>query len=98
MNQEHEHYPSDDRSVYRCQICGRVRLTVLIFRNGEPLAEHAMWIKSATETEAVDTFLRLARIDFRYKFLGQNGFVLPSDPNDYLIWKGKNDSLQGSPD
>lgn len=64
-----------------------MQITVQVFQNGEAIGEYRANVKEAkTEQEAVDTFLKYARIDLRYVFLGARRKLTPSSPNDsYLV-------------
>lgn len=61
-----------------------MRLTIQVFQNGEAVGEYVANFPKETETEAVDLFLQHARIDLRYRFLGEYGFVQPSEKY-YLV-------------
>jgi len=63
-----------------------MKLTVQVFQNSKPIGEYIANVRDAkTEQEAVDTFIRCARIDLRYRFLGSRGMLRPSFPNEYLV-------------
>ena len=60
-------------------------ITIQAFQNGQAVGEYRANVKEAkTEQEAVDMFLKHARIDLRYVFLGARGKLTPSFPNEYL--------------
>ncbi len=64
-------------------------ITIQVFQNGEPVGEYRANVPVETETAAVDYVLSRARIDLRYRFLGRDGIVLPSDPHDYMLYQGR---------
>ena len=62
-----------------------MKLTIQVFQNGEAVGEYRANVSGVTtEQQAVDKFISCARIDLRYRFLGMNGILMPSYPNDYL--------------
>lgn len=70
-----------------------MKITVQIFENGKPLGEGTATVADAlTEQDAVDTIFQHVRIDRQYRFLGNNGFIIPSTAvstgSDYLLYNG----------
>ncbi len=67
-----------------------VKMTLQVFKNGEPVGEYVSTVKAATtEQEAADYMLKNLRIDCRYRFLGARGFVIPTKShNDYMLFNG----------
>lgn len=69
------------------------KVTVQIFENGKALGEGTATVHDAsTEQQAVDTIFKHVRIDRQYRFLGSNGFLIPSTAfqtgSDYLLFNG----------
>lgn len=75
---EHE-WDAARRHERVCTRCGKVRLQVLVSQNGQSAGEYTAMIPGDSERAAVDYFLRFARIDLEYRFLGESGFVSASD-------------------
>ena len=77
----HEHEWDESKCHQRfCTVCQRTLVTVQVSQNGKALGEYTAMIPAPSEVEAVDYFLRFARTDLRYRFLGESGIVNPSLP------------------
>jgi hypothetical protein len=67
-----------------------VKITVQIFENGYALGEGIATVKEAsTEQEAVDIMFKHMRVDRQFRFLGHNGFIIPTGKaDDYMLFNG----------
>ncbi len=73
--EEHGHQWEDRQDAMRCHRCGKVRLTVQVEQQGNPVGEYVCMVPGQTAEEAVAYFMQRARIDLKFRFLTGYGYV-----------------------
>lgn len=60
------------------------RIAVLVSNGNESIGEYVFHVKNVdSELQAVNKLYRSLRTNLQYKFLGENGFVIPSELKEH---------------